>query len=206
MVVIQHIVFDIGNVLVRFDPVQHFFAYFKEEEKTKQLCAKVFAHEAWEKYDQGVYVMEDLKKLYRKEYSSEWEDISYILEHWLQLMTFMPETLSYAKQLKQRGYHTYLLSNISKDSADYLKKTMPFFDEIKDGVLSYEVQVNKPNKKIYEHLLQTYALRPEETIFLDDKYANVKKAKQLGMHAFVFTTITHAIEDVERTIRSMEAC
>ena len=203
---IKHIVLDIGNVLVTFEPVKHFSAYFKDEEKTKRLCSQVFGHDAWEKYDQGIYFMEDLKRIYQDAYPQDYEDISYILQHWLSLMKFKPETFTYAKQLQERGFEIYLLSNISEDSANYLKQTMPFFDAFEKGVLSYAVNINKPDKRIYEHLLHTYQLRPDETIFLDDSKLNVEQAQALGIHAFVFDTIENAIEDVERTIRSYEEC
>ena len=51
---IKHIVFDIGNVLMTFAPETYFIRWFQSEEKTHRVCSRIFTHEAWEKYDQGI--------------------------------------------------------------------------------------------------------------------------------------------------------
>lgn len=203
---IKNIVFDIGNVLVTFQPVKHFNTYFKDEDKTKRLCHEVFAHEAWGKYDQGIYFMDDLKRIYKKTYPSDYEDIEYMLEHWLPLLSFLPDSYAYFQALKKRGFRIYLLSNISKDSADYLKNTMPFFQDVHGSVLSYEVNINKPDKRIYEHLLQTYQLRGDETIFLDDSEANIEEARHCGIYSVLFEQLEDVKQMVEEHIRSQSTC
>ena len=57
---IQNIIFDIGNVLVTFDPYTYFLKYFKEETKTRTLCELMFSHEAWSQYDAGILLRKDL--------------------------------------------------------------------------------------------------------------------------------------------------
>lgn len=56
---IKHIVFDIGNVLMTFAPETYFIRWFQSEEKTHRVCSRIFTHEAWEKYDQGIWMLED---------------------------------------------------------------------------------------------------------------------------------------------------
>ena len=155
---IKNIVFDIGNVLVTFLPAQHFLPYFKDEEKTKEICQKVFSHEAWEKYDQGLNSMKDLHEIYQRECQKQYKDIAYILNNWMELMHLIPETLAYMKELKARGYHVYLLSNISKDSADYLKAKMPFF-ELADGIIGDNYPVPDRMLVHIEKIVNKYLLK-----------------------------------------------
>ena len=62
------------------------------------------------------------------------------------------DTFAYVQTMKNQGYKIYLLSNISIDSAAYLKAAMPFFKVADGAVLSYEIKVNKPDRKIFEAL------------------------------------------------------
>lgn len=203
---IKNIVFDIGNVLVTFHPSKYFQKHFQNASKTKYLCDTVFQHEAWERYDQGIYSMDDLHFVYQAAYPRDYHDISYILDHWLYLMELMEESFTYLKELKKRGFHIYLLSNISKDSADYLKQTMPFFEEVDGAVLSYEKKVNKPSAEIYHHLLEQYQLLPEETIFFDDNLKNIEQAKQMQIHGILFTDIKQAKCIAEALIERESIC
>ncbi|MGX8834453.1 HAD family hydrolase [Amedibacillus sp. YH-ame6] len=203
---IKNIVFDIGNVLVTFHPMAHFLPHFKDEEKTKQLCHQVFSHDAWGWYDQGLKTMDELHEIYQETYPIQYEDISYILQHWLPLMKFMPETFAYMKELKTRGFHLYLLSNISKDSADYLKGCMPFFEIVDGEILSYAYKVNKPDVKIYQALFDTYSLIPEETIFFDDNLPNIEQANRLKVHGVLFENLEDAKKKAEEIIGSLKLC
>ncbi|MEG1475845.1 MAG: HAD family phosphatase [Longicatena sp.] len=203
---IKNIVFDIGNVLMSFQPIEYFKPIFKDKEKTKMLCDKVFKHQAWSLYDQGIYFMEDLYREYEKAYPNEIEDIKVILHDWLHLLQPMHSSLSYMKALKAEGYKLFILSNISKDSADYLKATQSFFLDVEGYVLSYEEKLNKPSEQIYKTLCTRYLLEPHETIFMDDKEENVLSAKKLGIHGVVFVNIEQTKKEVSDIIDRSKTC
>lgn len=202
---IKNIVFDIGNVLVTFDPKTYFMKYFKEE-RSAYLCTCVFGHEAWERYDQGIVQKEDLHDIYHNAYPNDYEDIALMLEHWMELMELKEDSFAYLKEMKKQGYAIYLLSNISEDSAVYLKERMPFFNEVDGEILSYAVKVNKPDHRIYDTLLNTYDLKAEETVFLDDNVPNIEQAKAMGIHGVVFTDVEKAAKEVDEIIRGTKAC
>ena len=89
---IKHIVFDIGNVLMTFAPETYFIRWFQSEEKTHRVCSRIFTHEAWEKYDQGIWMLEDLYAVYHDAYPDMVEETDIVLQNWLQLMQPMHET------------------------------------------------------------------------------------------------------------------
>ena len=187
---IKHIVFDIGNVLMSFAPEAYFKRWFQSEDRTHRICSRIFTHEAWEKYDQGIWMLEDLYAVYHKAYPDMLEETNIVLQNWLQLMKPMQESIAFMKQVKDDGYGVYILSNISQDSADFLKKTQRFFSLADGAVLSYEEKINKPDPHIYEVLLQRYELNAGELLYLDDNVENVRQAELLGIHGIVFRDVS----------------
>lgn len=184
---IKHIVFDIGNVLMSFAPEAYFKRWFQSEDRTHRICSRIFTHEAWEKYDQGIWMLEDLYAVYHKAYPDMLEETNIVLQNWLQLMKPMQESIAFMKQVKDDGYGVYILSNISQDSADFLKKTQRFFSLADGAVLSYEEKINKPDPHIYEVLLQRYELNAGELLYLDDNVENTRQAEKMGIQGILFT-------------------
>ena len=183
---IKHIVFDIGNVLMTFAPETYFIRWFQSEEKTHRVCSRIFTHEAWEKYDQGIWMLEDLYAVYHDAYPDMVEETDIVLQNWLQLMQPMQESIAFMKQMKNAGYGIYILSNISQDSADYLKETQQFFPLADGAVLSYEEKTNKPDPYIFEVLLERYELNAEELLYLDDNVENTRQAEKMGIQGILF--------------------
>lgn len=197
---IKHIVFDVGNVLMSFAPEAYFKRWFQSEERTHRICSRIFTHEAWEKYDQGIWMLEDLYAVYHKAYPDMLEETNIVLQNWLQLMKPMQESIAFMKQVKDDGYGVYILSNISQDSADFLKKTQRFFSLADGAVLSYEEKINKPDPHIYEVLLQRYELNAGELLYLDDNVENVRQAELLGIHGIVFRDVS-CIKEAKRLLK-----
>lgn len=202
---IKHVIFDIGNVLMSFDPVSYYQTIYHDEEKTRAIC-NIFSHEAWGKYDQGLLFLEDLYDIYHREYPSWQTEIDEVLNDWMALMQPIKESFSFMQELKAAGYHPLILSNISKDSADYLKRTQPFFACCPDAVLSYEEKLIKPDPALFHILLERYQLLPEECIFLDDSQRNIDVARTLGIHGVVFTSFDDAKAQVLQLLQQENGC
>ena len=107
-------------------------------------------------------------------------------------------TVPWIKELKQKGYGVYYLSNMPavaiRDCADDLK----FIEETDGGILSYREQIIKPEPAIYRLLMERYDLRPEECVFLDDSEKNIKTACDLGMHGILFQNKAQACENLRK--------
>ena len=91
------------------------------------------------------------------------------------------------------GYHLYILSNITEESYEYVKSSIPLEEIFEGGVYSYQENVLKPDKRIYEMIMNRYHLNPEETLFFDDRQRNVDAACEIGIKGVLF----HTIEDIE---------
>lgn len=203
---IKNIVFDIGNVLMSFHPNEYFTEVFQDEKRAKLICTKLFSHEAWLKYDQGIYVLDDLYKVYNSAYPNDIEDINIVLKNWLYLLQPIHASIAFMKQMKNEGYQVYVLSNISEDSKEYVKQHSEVFTYAQGAVLSYEEKINKPDARIYEILLQRYDLNADETIFIDDSKANIEQANALGIYGIQYKNDEQMKRDVDSIIRRNQKC
>ena len=194
---IRNIVFDIGRVLVDFDPLAYLRSFGFSEETVQTLIQVVFG-KSWNAYDRGDYhCVDDLCTSLVRHHPALRAEIQTVLRSdWVRIHTLKADTAAYLASLKERGYRVFLLSNLAKESHDFIKR-YAFFHQVDGGVFSYQERVCKPERKIYEILLTRYALKPEETVFLDDSAANIAAAQDCGLHTVLFTTCGAAQETLE---------
>ena len=198
---IKNIVFDLGGVLIDFKPERYLEHIGYSEEEVSFFTTMIFWSSEWNEYNSSKYDVGQTKENLIKrnpQYADEIENIFNKIDY--QYILFeKKDTVHYLKELKSRGYHIYLLSDLSIDSYNY-NKQFDFFNNIVGGVYSFEVGSTKPNKKNYETLLSKYQLMPEETIFIDDRLDNVKAANDCRIHGIQFTSL----EDVKNQITILE--
>ena len=198
---IKNIVFDLGRVLVEFDPLAYIKTFGFSEEVNERLYSAVFGYD-WYLHDRGDYrTIEDLcEALVTKHPSLETEIRAVLKGDWVKIHYLKTDTEAYLRELKARGYNIYILSNLSLESHAYIKN-YDFFSLIDGGVFSYQERANKPEEKIYRALTERYRLLPEETVFLDDNPDNIAAANALGIHGVLFTDLAAARAETERIIK-----
>ena len=96
-------------------------------------------------------------------------------------------TVGITRELRDRGYQTYLLGNWSREEFDRARARFDFLDEFHGVVISGDHGVMKPSAEIFEIATNTFHLTPADTIFVDDTQGNVNAAKELGFDAVHFT-------------------
>jgi HAD superfamily hydrolase (TIGR01509 family) len=89
-------------------------------------------------------------------------------------------------ELKERGYRLYVLSNMSSDFIEHIRR-FDVYRQFEGDVVSCEVKTVKPESEIYQIVLDRFALDPAETLFIDDREANLRAAEQFGISTFHFT-------------------
>jgi putative hydrolase of the HAD superfamily len=103
-------------------------------------------------------------------------------------MTLNPAMLAWQGALKARGFLTAILSNVGDTMHQALQREIDWFSRFDVCVWSYQLRIAKPDPAIYRYTLEKLGLQPAETLFIDDRQANVDTAVALGMKALVFTT------------------
>lgn len=200
---IKNIVFDLGRVLVDFNPQKYLEEFGLEEEIRQSLTKKIFQSKEWEKCDAGVYQNNsDLVDLLVNQYPQLETEIKLVLnKNWVKMLSLKEETQVYLEDLKKQGFKIYILSNLSEESYQYVKN-YKFFKIIDGGVYSYQLKICKPNPKIYEELLNQYKILPKETIFIDDNEKNIEMSEKLGMYGVVFEDLETVKQKVNNIIQT----
>lgn len=128
----------------------------------------------------------------------EFEDLKYILskKNLSKSYPLITTNFEYIKTLKKQGYKLYLLTNITEDSYNYINDLININSIFDGGIYSYQEHIIKPDKRIYNLLIDKYNLKRSETIFFDDKDKNVISAINQGISSYVFKSI----EDIKNNI------
>ena len=188
MAKIKHLIFDMGNVLMRYDPEVPLREYVTSEEARDLIRKELFQGPEWVERDRGTISIEDMYERVAKRIPEQYhEELKKCVYGWDICMEPLVESVKLCEDARKWGYRTYVLSNAAADEFyRYFPKFSPL--EAFDGVMvSSEVHMIKPDARIYECLLEKYHLNPEECLFFDDREDNVEGAREAGMQAMVFT-------------------
>ena len=105
--------------------------------------------------------------------------------------------VAWHEQLKQRGLRSAVLSNMGDVICTHILREHDSWIQRFDALVwSYQVNLVKPDPAIFQHLLEKLAVRPEETLFIDDKMPNIVAARALGMQALLFTSVPQLRADL----------
>lgn len=157
-----------------------------EPEVIDVLGESMINNDLWNEFDLGIMKDEEIVESFKNklpEYANE------IDEFWKNPKDLVKE-FYYAgplvKGLKAAGYNVYLLSNYPKKMYELHWPAFSFINDIDGMVVSSIEKVIKPDRKIYEILLDRYNLEAAETCFIDDREVNVEAAEQVGITGIVF--------------------
>jgi len=183
---IKNVVFDFGQVLVRFEPEYMCSRYVSDGEDIKLLSEVIFDRLYWDRLDAGTISDEELilrvKERIPERLHAVAEKIYY---NWIYNL---PETEGMRRAIeicRERGFGVYLLSNISKYFADRYKE-IPILEGFDGYVFSASAGCTKPSREIFSHLCDKFDLTPCETLFVDDSIKNINGADKFGIVAYHF--------------------
>lgn len=175
--VYRALIFDLGDVLVR-----------RTNQAPTTLAAfadQITHHEAWKRVKRGQCSFIDvIRYLIPNEQHLLAQDL---LSYVPVAFELVPECLALIQRCKQAGYGVYLLSNFSREFFEPLAQRFNLYQLFDGMVISYQVGHLKPEREIYFRLLDSYNLRAEECIFIDDLPENIHAAQLLGIHGIVWT-------------------
>ena len=190
---IKNIIFDIGGIMFD-DSTQNISNILNID--VSGFCKKVYG-KSFVDCVLGNQEVSDYIETFKND--SDYETIKFILDKDNLHISYplMQNNFNYISRLKDEGYNLYILSNIAKESYEYVKSTIDLDKVFKGGVYSYQEKLLKPDRKIYELIVNRYNLNKDETMFFDDKQKNVDAACEFGIQGVLFRTI----EDIENNLK-----
>ena len=184
---IQHIVFDIGKVLIHYDPNLPFSRVIPDETERNWFFANVCTHEWNIEQDRG-RTWQEAEDLLIAEHPERTEQIRAFRKHWHEMVPHHYEdSVAIMEKLIAEGRDVTLLTNFASDTFREAQERFPFLTKTRGVTVSGDIKLIKPDVAIYETHAKSFGLDPASTIFIDDSLANVEGAKAAGWNAVHFT-------------------
>ena len=180
----KNIVFDLAGVVFARNPLRfpkHLEEFFSFVFTTPEGGVPKF----WSDYDRGTRSVDEVAEAVACYRNCSVEEAKANMLLAIEYQEEIEATARLIPELKMAGYRVIVLSNMSKEYIDFLRKK-PVYSHFDEEIISCEVGLVKPEREIYELLLTRYGLRPDETIFIDDRQENVDAAAELGITPFLF--------------------
>ncbi|MBQ7888089.1 MAG: HAD family phosphatase [Clostridia bacterium] len=188
---VDAVIFDIGNVLIRFAPDDFIQQLFPgDEEKQQHMMKYVYNGKYWPCFDRGTVTYEEAATLLAKEAGGAYEDYMHALAGWIELKTPLEDGWRAARLCREKGKKIYLLSNYPKTGYERLREkfsdhfTGPSGELFDGGIISCYDHVIKPEMEIYQLLCDRYGIDKRRAVFIDDTLCNIEGANKFGMHGF----------------------
>jgi 2-haloacid dehalogenase len=194
------VVFDVGNVLIRWDPRLLYRDFFGDEAAVDRFLADVLPPEWNLEQDRGRSFAEAIAEAVSRRpdqeaairaWDTRWHDM---------VPGEVPGSVAILKALKAADVPLYAITNFSREKFAECQKRFPFLaEDFLDVVVSAHERLVKPDPRIYRVLFERNAIEPAQTVFVDDSLANVEAARGVGMHAIHFT----GAADLEAALRDI---
>ncbi|MCO6177388.1 HAD family phosphatase [Ciceribacter sp. RN22] len=184
---IRHIVFDIGKVLIHYDPDLPFSRIIPDPEERRWFFENVCTHDWNVEQDRG-RTWKEAEDLLIASFPERADHIRAFRINWREMVPYAYEdTVTLLRELIESGRDVTMLTNFAADTFREAQEMYPFLTTSRGITVSGEVGLIKPDTAIYETHAATHGLEPENTLFIDDSPANVEGAKAAGWQAVQFT-------------------
>jgi len=184
---INTIIFDLGAVLIDWNPHYMYRTIFNDEEEMKNFLATVTTSDWNEEQDAGRSLAEGTEILV-KQFPEHEENIRAFYTRWDEMLgEAFYDTVEIFKELKESGkYKIYALTNWSAETFPVALERFEFLHWFDGIVVSGAEKMRKPAPEFYQVLLDRHTVKAEEALFIDDNYRNILAAEKMGIKSIHF--------------------
>ena len=186
---INTIIFDLGNVLIDWDPNRLYKKIFKEDSEREYFLENICTGDWNVQQDAGRTLKEATETLVAQHPKYE-EEIRAFYGRWPEMIGGpIHGTVEILNQLKSEGkVRLYALTNWSAETFPYALKNFDFLQLFEGILVSGDEKLIKPDIRIYQLMTERYNITPTKAFFIDDSLANIQSARDFGIHGHHFTT------------------
>jgi 2-haloacid dehalogenase len=191
------VVFDLGGVLIDWDPRHLYRKLFAGDDAAMEyFLATVCTHEWNRRQDAGRSFAEGAQLL-KAEHPDKAELIDAYYSRFDEMMAGpIAGSVEILADLRDRGTPLYGLTNWSAETYPAALKRFVFLRWFRGILVSGDIQLVKPDPRIFALLIERFAVEPQRTVYIDDVEANVAAARPFGIHAIHFTTPARLREEL----------
>ena len=185
---LKNIIFDMGNVLIEYEPECFIERVgITDEADKQQLMCEIFLSQEWKLNDKGELDEAQLEEIVLKRIDKHLHEASHRLIYgWDRLSKPIDGMAQLVRDCKAAGLGVYLLSNASRRQPEYWVN-IPGNEYFDDTFVSAFYLCLKPSAQIYTMALEKFGVKADQCLFVDDTLRNVEGAMQVGLHGFHFT-------------------
>lgn len=195
---IRNVVFDIGNVLVRWDPlaiVEAAFGVAGEEAQARRHALFVEA-DIWRALNRGEFTEAEAMRAFVDAGHLTHDEAERLFGQVYESLHLLADTPPLLERLAAAGYRLFALTDNVHEIVAHLQAEHAWWGLFEGATVSAAVGCLKPDPRIYRRLIDDHELVAEETVFFDDMPRNVEGAREAGMHAFLFADAAQAERDL----------
>ena len=183
---IDAVVFDLGGVLVDWDPRHLYRQLFDNDEEMERFLGEICTLEWHVAHDLGHDIQASCDAL-----ADQHPDHAELIRAWAERSEDMIRgaidgTVDILRELRNADVRCYALSNMERETFPLRLERFEFMKWFDGYVISGLEGVVKPDPRIFEILIERFALEPSRTLFIDDSHANIRAAQTVGLHAVHF--------------------
>ncbi|MFM7329476.1 MAG: HAD family hydrolase [Bacteroidota bacterium] len=193
------IIFDLGAVLIDWNPRHLYRKIFKEEEKMEWFLANICTGDWNEEQDAG-RTFEEATRLLIDRHPEYHDEIMAFWLRWEEMLAGpVSGTVDLFRELKAtQSYKILALTNWSAETFPIALRKYDFLGWFDGIVMSGEEKIRKPFPEFYKILLNRYAVQPDRSLFIDDSLRNIEGAKALGIPGIHFTSPEQTRDELVR--------
>jgi len=190
------VVFDLGGVLIDWDPRYLYRKLFAEPAEMETFLARICTSEWHRAHDLGADITESCRRLAALHPGYAAEIMAWAERSEEMVAGQFDAAVTVLSDLKAAGVRCYALSNMEPDLFAVRRARFAFLEWFDGHVISGIEGVAKPDRRIFEILLRRHGLEPPATVFADDSAANVEAARELGIVALRYTSVGQLRQDL----------
>lgn len=195
---VETVVFDLGGVLIDWDPRYLYRKIFATEEEMDEFLATVATPEWHVEQDRG-RTMEEATALLLRQHPQYGSQIEAYYGRWEEMFGGpIEDSVRVLRDVREQGHPLYALTNWSAEDFPLARERWEFLSWFDEIIISGEERKIKPDKEIYDVLVERTGLNPATTVFIDDRRPNIEAAEKLGFAAIEFRDATQLRKDLVR--------
>jgi 2-haloacid dehalogenase len=181
-------IFDLGGVVIDWNPRYLYRKLFDGNDRAMEHFLATVCTPSWNELQDGGRTFADACASLKATHPGETELIDAWFKRYDEMLAGeIPGTVEILTEMRSRGITLYALSNWSTETFPIALSRFECLKWFQGVLLSGEVRLLKPDRRIFEVFLKTFAIDPARAIYIDDRRANVEVAASFGMHGILFT-------------------
>jgi putative hydrolase of the HAD superfamily len=197
---VRNVIFDLGGVVLEWNPDRVLENYYDDEDLRAAMKTALFLHPDWLQMDRGLLTEYDALARLKKRTQRPRPELIGLFEAIKSSLKPKVDTVGLLERLARRHTPLYCLSNMPESTFSYVRARHDFWKMFHGIVISGEVKMLKPERGIFEYLLDLYELSPAQTVFIDDHPQNILAAQTLGLHTVWFRDARQCEFELQRLL------